>query len=95
VKTILYGAITLSLGLLERVLEAIHRAHSLDRAVRYVIHQAGLYRLLAWALGISLVFAIYFVLDEIGQYMGRGKLRALFLESPEMPPTGTVNRRSL
>ena len=87
VKTFLYGAITLLLGYVERILEARHRLHNLDAAVHYVIDHGSMYRLLAWALGISVLFAIYFATFEISESMGRGKLRALFFESPQLPTT--------
>jgi len=56
VKTILYGSITLLLGYMERILDALHRVHNFGAAVRYVSAHANVYRLFAWALGISLVF---------------------------------------
>jgi len=56
VKTFIYGAIALLLGFLERLLEARHRVDTFAAAAHYVIAQASLCRLLAWALGISLVF---------------------------------------
>jgi len=83
IKTLIYGAITLLLGYLERVLEALHRAHTFRGAVRYVFDQASMYRLFAWALGITLVFGLYFALFEISERMGEGKLWALFFESPQ------------
>jgi hypothetical protein len=89
-KTLLYGAITLLLGYLERILEALHREHGLGAAFRYVIAHASVYRLLAWALGISLVFAIYFAFFEIDKRMGQGELRRLFFGSPE--PMGNQSR---
>ena len=92
VKTFFYGAITLLLGYLERLLDALRRAHSFDATVRYMIDQANLYRLLSWALGISLVFAIYFALFEIDKRMGEGELRKLFFDSPEA--VGDSSRRS-
>ena len=84
VKTILYGCITLLLGYMERILDALHRVHNFGAAVRYVSAHANVYRLFAWALGISLVFAIYFVLSEIDKRLGEGGLRALFFESPKI-----------
>jgi hypothetical protein len=81
-KTLIYGGITLLLGFFERTLEAVHREHTLRAAGLYVIDHAGMYRLLAWSLGISLVFAHYFALSEIGQAMGKGRLRGLFFDSP-------------
>jgi hypothetical protein len=82
VKTFLYGLATLLLGYLERFLEALHKLHSFDGAIQYVIDHADHYRLLAWALGISIVFALYFSFFEIGRRMGAGALWTLFFESP-------------
>ena len=81
VKTFIYGAITLLLGYLERLLEARHRLHTFGAAAHYVIAQASLYRLLAWSLGITLVFGLYFALFEISKRMGKGELWRLFFGS--------------
>ncbi len=82
VKTMLYGGGTLILGYLERLIEAIFRTGSLDGAIRSVTEQMDLYRFFAWILGISLVFAIYFVWSEISEQMGEGALWSLFFEWP-------------
>jgi hypothetical protein len=83
VKTFLYGGITLLLGYVERILDALHRVHSFGAAVRDVTAHANVYLLFAWALGISLVFAIYFAIFEIDRRLGKGELRTLFFESPK------------
>ena len=85
VKTLIYGCITLLLGILERILEALRAEHSLRAAGLYVIDHASMYRLIAWALGVSLVFAIYFAVFEIDESLGKGALWALFFESPRSP----------
>lgn len=90
VKTLIYGCITLLLGFLERTLEALHRDHTLRAAGLYVIDHASMYRLFAWSLGISLVFAHYFALSEINQCMGEGALWKLFFE---LPKTGDGSSR--
>jgi hypothetical protein len=82
VKTIFYGIAGLLLGYLERFLEALHKVHSFGGAIQYVIQHANHYRLLAWVLGISIVFALYFSFFEIDQSMGQGALRKLFFDSP-------------
>src|SRR5512146_438707 len=82
VKTFIYGTITLLLGYVERILDALHRTHGFGTAVRHVIADANVYRIFAWALGISLVFAIYFAMFEIDKRMGEGELRALFFDPP-------------
>jgi hypothetical protein len=85
VKTSLYGFATLLMGYLERFLEALRKVHGLREAVQNVIEHASHYRLLAWALGISMVFALYFAFFEISQRMGEGALRRLFLELRATP----------
>ena len=82
VKTLLYGVGTLLLGDIERFLEALHRVGTLDGALRDVIDQANLYRFFAWILGISLIFAIYFVWSEITERMGKEALWSLFFQRP-------------
>jgi hypothetical protein len=77
VKTILYGFGTLLLGYLERLVEALHRDASFDGAVRDMIDQANVYRIFAWVLGVTLIFAIYFVFAEINDYMREGALWSL------------------
>jgi hypothetical protein len=47
VKTVLYGFGTLLLGYLERFVEALHRDGSFDGALRDMIDQANVYRILA------------------------------------------------
>jgi hypothetical protein len=87
VKSLIYGAITLLLGYLERLLEALHREHTFGAAVRYILDQASMYRMFAWALGVTLVFGLYFALFEISERMGKGEVWALFFEAPKSPET--------
>jgi hypothetical protein len=90
VKSLIYGAITLLLGILERFLEARHRLHNFHAAAQSVLTQASLYRLLAWSLGITVVFALYFVLFEINERMGEGELWRLFFGASK---TGDASSR--
>jgi hypothetical protein len=82
VKTLLYGFGTLLLGYLERFLEALYRSGSFDGAVQQMIEQSNLYRFMAWVLGVTLIFAIYFVWSEINQRMGDGVVWSLFFDKP-------------
>jgi hypothetical protein len=86
VKTLIYGLATLLMGYLERFVEALRKLHGFDEASRYVYEHASHYRLLAWALGISMVFALYFAFFEISVRMGKGALGKLFFELPGNPP---------
>jgi hypothetical protein len=90
VKTLLYGTATLVLGYLERFVEALRRVHSFDGAVQDMIAHANHYRLLAWALGVSMVFGLYFSFFEISQSMGKGALRTLFFGAPAIASDSAV-----
>jgi hypothetical protein len=80
-KVLLYAVATLLLGYVERFLEALHKVHSFGGAIGYVIAHANHYRLLAWVLGISFIFAFYFAFVEINEHMGEGELWRFFFES--------------
>jgi hypothetical protein len=82
VKTLLYGVGTLLLGYIERFLEGLHKVSTFDGALREMVDQANLYRFFAWVLGISLIFAIYFIWFEINDRMGNRALWSLFFEPP-------------
>jgi hypothetical protein len=82
VKTFLYGAATLLIGYLERFLDALRKAHSFGGAIQVMIAHANHYRLLAWVLGVSMVFGLYFSFVEINQRMGKGALWRLFFDAP-------------
>jgi hypothetical protein len=82
VKTLLYGLVCLLLGYFERFLEALRKVHGFERAILYVFAHANHYRLLAWILGITIVFGLYFSFFEINERMGEGSLAKLFFGSP-------------
>jgi hypothetical protein len=82
-KVLFYGITCLLLLYFERFLEALHKVHNFDGAFRYVFEHATRYRIEVWALGISIVFALYFTFAEINDRMGEGELAKLFFESPK------------
>ena len=82
IKTFFYSTMGLVFGYLERFLDALSKVHHTDAALRYVISHSNHYRLLAWVLGISIIFALYFASFEISLRMGQGELTRLFFESP-------------
>ena len=82
VKTLIYGIACLLLGYVERLLDAVHKVHSLSGGLQYLIAHADHHRLFAWALGISIVFSLYFSFQEIGRHLGEGALWRLFFEAP-------------
>lgn len=85
IKVFFYGITCLLLLYLERLLEASHKLHSFDAAFRYLLAHETIYRVLVWALGISIVFALYFAFVEISERMGEGELWRLFIESRRTP----------
>jgi hypothetical protein len=85
VKTLLYGVATLLVGYLERFFDALRKVHGFDQALQYLVSHTSHYRLLAWALGISIVFALYFASFEINQRIGEGGLTKLFFDPPAPP----------
>lgn len=82
VKTFFYGSCALLLGYLERFIEALRRTGTFDAALRDLVDQANLNRFMAWILGISVIFSIYFACAEINQRMGDGALWSLFFDTP-------------
>lgn len=92
VKTVFYGTASLLLGFLEHFLDILRKVHGFHATVRYFIVHSNPYRPVAWALGISIVFALYFSFFEIGRRMGEGALWKLFFEFP--PNAGESDSRS-
>ena len=80
VKVFFYGITCLLLLYFERFLEALHKTHNSGAALEYVVKNAPRSRVLVWALGISIVFALYFAFVEISGRMGEGELWRLFFE---------------
>ncbi len=83
VKVVFYGVASLLLLSVERVLEALSKVHNFEAAPGYAFEHATRYRALSWALGISIVFALYFTFLEIKERMGEGELWRLFFEAPK------------
>lgn len=79
-KVIFYGITCLLFLYAERVLEARHKFHNWGTAFPQAYEQLT-HSILAWALGISIVFALYFTFVEVSDRMGKGELWRLFFES--------------
>jgi hypothetical protein len=90
-KTLIYGLGVIALGYAERIIDAWRSIGSFGPAFDFVTQRMGIHRLMATALGISLVFGAYFTLSEISDYIGKDALRDLFLKRPaarHAPPGG-------
>jgi hypothetical protein len=64
VKMLFYGVATLLVGYVERFLDALHKVHNFDASFRYVFEHATRYRILVWALGISIVVETVFRIPQ-------------------------------
>jgi hypothetical protein len=81
-RTLTYGMAVVVLGYAERVVDTLRKVGSLDLAIQEVVDHTSAHRLLAVALGISLVFAAYFVLAEVSSLIGEQTLWDLFFSKP-------------
>jgi hypothetical protein len=80
-RTLFYGLVFVILALAERAIEQRHDHGGLFRSIGYVATHTDLHRLMALSLGVALVFAVYFTLLEISEYLGPGVLVGLFFKS--------------
>ncbi|MGH7988466.1 MAG: hypothetical protein ACREQX_19560 [Candidatus Binataceae bacterium] len=81
VKTVFYGLAVMVLGIADRVLHEWRHGAGFVSAL-HALSAYGMHRLLAVALAVSMVFAVYFVLAEISATVGREQLFALFFKRP-------------
>ena len=93
VKTALYRSATLMLGYVERYVEALHKTRGMAAAFGDVLTHSNHYLLVAWALGVSIVFAAYFSIFEISQRMGPGELTRLFFDLPKACHSSKESKR--
>jgi hypothetical protein len=76
------------------VLDALRTVHSFDLAVKDVLDHTSLHRLLAVALGTSLVFAVYFVFAEVSNRIGSQAFHDLFFKTPSEVDDAAYNDRA-
>jgi hypothetical protein len=76
-KTAVYAVCVILLRILELALDSLRYGSMADSILPDLIH-GGSPRLLAVILGVSTVFAIYFILAEIAEHLGSGVLWNLF-----------------
>src|SRR5215467_14856702 len=98
-KVLFYGITCLLFLYAERVLEDRHKFHNWEAAFPQAYEQLS-HSILVWSLGISIVFALYFVFAEINERMGQGELWRMLLESRndtdsrQPPKIGLAERRN-
>ena len=79
-KVLFYGITCLLFLYAERILEVQHKLHNWGAAFPRAYEQLT-HSILAWALGISIVFALYFTFVAINDRLGEGELWRLLFES--------------
>jgi len=79
-KSLVYGAGVILLGFLERMVEAQKHAATILLGLHTAMASLNLNRLLAIALGVTIVFAVYFTFSEINEFMGEDALREFLLK---------------
>jgi hypothetical protein len=89
VKTLVYAAVVVVLGIGERIFEAFRRQGSMSAAIDFMIANADVHRFLGLVLLISLVVGTYLTIQEIDHAMGEGALFRLFFEPPLKRQAGT------
>lgn len=81
-KTLVYGLGVIVLGCAERIIDEWRHIGSFGQAVYFLAEKMEIHHLMAVTLGISLVFAVYFTISEISDYVGKDALWDLFLKRP-------------
>ncbi|HKV56110.1 MAG TPA: hypothetical protein VJN94_15870 [Candidatus Binataceae bacterium] len=79
-KTLVYGLGVMLLGYIERIFDAFRHSGNMVSSFDTVIETSNVHRLLAFSVGIAMVFAAYFCFAEIGEFMGKGALHRFFLQ---------------
>ncbi|HJU11595.1 MAG TPA: hypothetical protein VJ728_11995 [Candidatus Binataceae bacterium] len=78
-KSVFYGSGVLVLGFLERLFEALRHAPTMGIGLHTAMVSLNINRLLAVALGVTIVFGMYFTFAEIDEFMGGNALRGFLL----------------
>jgi len=85
-RTLFYGGCFITLAIAEKAFDQRREHGGFAASFDYVMTHTDLHRLMALTVGIALVFAVYFILFEIADYLGPGVLIGLFFKShPPLP----------
>src|SRR5713101_6952584 len=79
-KSLVYGAGVILLGFLERLLDAERHSPTILIGLQTAIASLNLHQLLSIALGVTIVFALYFTFAEISEFMGESMLGEFLLK---------------
>jgi len=77
-RTIFYGLAFIFLAIAERVLDQRREHGGLANSMSYVAQHMEMHRVMALAVGIAMVFCVYFILLELSEYLGPGVIFRIF-----------------
>ncbi len=81
-KVVLYTLAVIILGIAEHLIEGYRRSGSLARALALFDQHFKASRFFAIVLCIAILFAVFFVIQEMNRKLGPGQMYALFFERP-------------
>ncbi len=84
-RTFFYGFCFILLALAERAFDQRRDHGGFAASFNYVIAHTDVHRLMAMAIGVALVFCVYFILAEVADFLGPGVLIGLFFKPGTAP----------
>jgi hypothetical protein len=81
-KVVLYTLCVILLGITEHLIKGYRESGSLDGALALFDQRFDAGRFFAVVLCVAMLFAVFFVMQEVNRKMGPGRMYALFFERP-------------
>ncbi len=81
-KVVLYTVSVIILGITEHLIEGYRESGSLGGALALFDQRFDAGRFFAVVLCVAMLFAVFFVMQEVNRRMGAGQMYALFFERP-------------
>jgi len=81
-KVVLYTASVIILGITEHLIEGYRESGSLGGGLALFHQRFDAARFFAVVLCVAMLFAVFFVMQEVNRRMGAGQMSALFFERP-------------
>jgi hypothetical protein len=91
-RTTLYSAVAILLGIAERLVDGLRATGSMEGAFVRFHERFNASRFFAIVLCVSALFAVYFMLREINQRLGKRALYSIFFEAPRDSAIGSPTR---
>jgi hypothetical protein len=82
-KTLVYSFGAFVLISIENFFHVFHTAKAFGPAIILFLETRNLYRFLGILLGVSIIFLVHNIFQELDRYLGRGSLSKIFFDSPQ------------